>query len=49
MFWMMIVMLVALWLHFLLMAHAAGGFMQFLLAIATIVVLFRVISARKAR
>jgi len=48
MLWTIAVVLLALWLLGLMTANSMGGFIHLLLVIAVIVVLFRVISGRRA-
>lgn len=48
MLWTIAVVLILLWLLGLMTSYTLGGFIHLLLVIAIIVVLFRVISGRKA-
>jgi hypothetical protein len=48
MLWTLAVILVVLWVLGLVTAHTMGGFIHLLLVIAIIVVLFRVITGRRA-
>jgi len=48
MLWTIAVVLLALWLVGLMTANSLGGFIHLLLVIAVIVVLFRVLSGRRA-
>jgi len=48
MLWTIVVVLALLWLLGMLTSYTMGGFIHLLLAIAIIVVLFRVITGRKA-
>jgi Family of unknown function (DUF5670) len=48
MLWTIVVVLLALWLLGMTTAYTMGGLIHLLLAIAIIVVLFRVISGRRA-
>ena len=48
MLWTIAVILVILWLLGLLTSHTMGGFINILLVIAVIVVLFRIIQGRRA-
>ena len=48
MLWTIAVVLLALWLLGLMTANTVGGFIHLLAVIAIIVVLFRVISGRRA-
>ena len=49
MFWVVPVVLLALWLHGLLMGYTVGTAIQILFALAIIVVVGRVILGRRAR
>jgi uncharacterized protein DUF5670 len=48
MLWTIAVVLLILWLLGLMTAYTLGGFIHLLLAIAIIIVLFRVITGRRA-
>ena len=48
MLWTIAVILVILWLLGLLTSHTMGGFINILLVIAVIVVLFRIMQGRRA-
>jgi hypothetical protein len=48
MLWTIAVVLLLLWLLGLMTAHALGGFIHVLLAIAVITILIRIISGRRA-
>lgn len=48
MLWTIAVVLLALWLLGLMAGYTVGGFIHVLLAITIIVVLFRIISGRRA-
>ncbi len=48
MLWTIVVVLALLWLLGVVTSYTMGGFIHLLLAVAIIVVLFRVISGRKA-
>jgi hypothetical protein len=47
MLWTILVVLLALWLFGLVTAYTMGGFIHLLLAVAIIVILFRLIQGRR--
>lgn len=49
MFWIIAVVLIALWLLGILSSYTMGGFIHILLVIAVVVVLVRIIQGRRSR